>query len=475
MAHSQPISYGDSTGTQSSVAPQTIPFYYYRNALKVIRKKRFFSPLASIISLPKYWGKTIKRDRLIGVLDDRNINDQGIDAKASDQKEVTIIMTPPDGSIIYHAVGEGIAGQALTNAKKRAFIILKNLGVKEAVTDYDTDKGTLEGLGWSFEETNERFAGGNLMGSSTDIGVITEKLPIVGELGGRFNRIGFHKEQFEAKIDSFGFFFEYTEDSLNFDNDAQLLDFMTTEAHAAAAELIEKMIGADLINNAGIVMYGGDATSSSTVTGETSSTPSVITYNLLKKLDKALNKNNCPMHTKMITGTRLVDTKTIDGARFAYIGYELLPTLEKMVDYHGNPAFVPLRQYAANTTPAVGEVGSISNFRIIVVPDMLYFDGAGANVTDNDGYMIGNGNKYNIYPFLVVGDDSFSIIGYEGAGGKTQDGYKFKVMHQRPGIATMSEKDPYGKIGRYSIQWWYGFMAHRPERIGLIKAVAELS
>jgi hypothetical protein len=28
--------------------------------------------------------------------------------------------------------------------------------------------------------------------------------------------------------------------------------------------------------------------------------------------------------------------------------------------------------------------------------------------------------------------------------------------------------DPYGEVGFYSIKWYYGFMALRPERLGVI-------
>jgi hypothetical protein len=28
--------------------------------------------------------------------------------------------------------------------------------------------------------------------------------------------------------------------------------------------------------------------------------------------------------------------------------------------------------------------------------------------------------------------------------------------------------DPYGEVGFYSIKWYYGFMALRPERLGII-------
>lgn len=49
-------------------------------------------------------------------------------------------------------------------------------------------------------------------------------------------------------------------------------------------------------------------------------------------------------HTKMITGTRMVDTATIQGARVLYCGSELIPTLKGMKDLHGNPAFISIEK-----------------------------------------------------------------------------------------------------------------------------------
>jgi N4-gp56 family major capsid protein len=52
---------------------------------------------------------------------------------------------------------------------------------------------------------------------------------------------------------------------------------------------------------------------------------------------------------------------------------------------------------------------------------------------------------------------------------------KFKIKHSRPGSdISYSRDDPYGEIGFYSIKWYYGFMLLRPERLAIIKTVAEL-
>jgi N4-gp56 family major capsid protein len=65
---------------------------------------------------------------------------------------------------------------------------------------------------------------------------------------------------------------------------------------------------------------------------------------------------------------------------------------------------------------------------------------------------------------LVVGDGSFTTIGFQ-TDGKT---VKFTTTHKKPGKDVADLNDPYGEKGFYSIKWYYGFMALRAERLGII-------
>ena len=76
--------------------------------------------------------------------------------------------------------------------------------------------------------------------------------------------------------------------------------------------------------------------------------------------------------------------------------------------------------------------------------------------------------RFDVFPMLVVGDGSFTTIGFQ-TDGKT---VKFKITHKAPGEATADRSDPYGETGFMSIKWYYGFMALRPERIAVLKTAA---
>lgn len=387
-----PQAFNNPPSTPSGVGPQITNEFYQKKALIEAAKEQYFGQLADVTSMPKNMGKKIKRYHYLPLLDDANINDQGIDA----------------------------AGATIAN--------------------------------------------GNLYGSSKDIGTITAKLPVLSETGGRVNRVGFKRKEIEGTLEKFGFFDEYTQESLDFDTDAELMQHINREMVMGANEITEDSLQIDLINAAGVVKYAGNATSTLTVGAD-----DLVTYSDLMHLAIDLDNNRTPKHTTAITGTRMVDTKTIPACRVAYIGSELLPTFKAMKDLHNLPAFIPVEKYAAGGTTLTGEVGSVDNFRLVVVPEMLKWAGGGADASaDSANYE--TANKFDVFPILVVGNESFTTIGFQ-TDGKT---VKFKITHKAPGEATADRNDPYGETGFMSIKWYYGFMALRPERIALIKTVARL-
>lgn len=376
-------------GTESTVGKQLRDFYYARDAITEVAKEQYFTPLASTTDMPMHYGKRIVRYVYVPLLDDRNINDQGIDATG---------------------------------------VVTEN---------------------------------GNLYGSSKDIGKITEKMPALSESGGRVNRVGFTRKTLEGSFQNYGYYAEYTEDSVNFDTDEQLMQHVNREMLKGANEVTEALLQIDLLNNAGITKYAGVATQASEI-GKTS----LVTFQDLVNLTTDLDNNRTPKDTKINTGSVKVDTKTINAARLLYIGSELKNTLRKMTDFFENPAFIGVQHYADGTKPLKGEIGTIDEFRIIVVPEMFKWAGAGAAGVASDGVHV-TGGKVDVFPMLVIGDQSFTTIGFQS----DAKSVKFKIIHKKPG-ENVGPHDPYGKLGFMSIQWWYGFMVIRPERIALIKTAA---
>lgn len=390
-----------ASGTRSDIdaagsAGQMQTFFWLKKAIIQAQKEQYFMPLASAVNMPKHYGKTIKVYEYVPLLDDRNVNDMGLDA----------------------------AGAVIAN--------------------------------------------GNLYGSSKDIGTINAKLPVLTENGGRVNRVGFTRVSREGSITKFGFFTEFTQESMDFDSDDMLMDHLSRELMNGAVQLTEAVLQKDLLNAAGVIVYAGTATSNATVSAEGAGA-AIVKYADLMRLDQILTDNRTPKQTKVITGSRLVDTKTLPAARVMFVGSELVPLLKAMKDLFNNQAFIPVQQYGDAGTILNGEIGTIDAFRIVQVPEMLSWAGAGATVGTNPGYRK-TGTKYDVYPMLVVGDDSFTTIGFQTDG----KSLKFNVMTKMPGKETADRNDPYGETGFSSIKWYYGTLIKRPERIGLIKTVAPI-
>ena len=310
-------------------------------------------------------------------------------------------------------------------------------------------------------------ADGNLYGSSKDVGSIAGKMPTLTETGGRVNRVGFTRIERSGTITKFGFFTEFTQESFDFDTDEELYSHLSREMVTGATQLTEAVLQADLLAGAGTVLYTGDSSSEPTMTGEDGAIASVVDHDDLMRLSIMLDENRTPKQSKYISGSRMIDTKTINSGRVMYIGTELQILVNKMVDSFGDKAFIHAHQYADAGTLMNGEIGTIDQFRLVVVPEMLHWAAVGADVTDNAGYRE-SGGKYDVFPMLVVGEASFTTIGFQ-TDGKT---VKFKITTKMPGKETADRTDPYGETGFSSIKWYYGTMILRPERLAVVKTLA---
>jgi len=442
-AYNAPIS--TPGGVESGIGLQAVSDYYFKKALIAVRDHQYFMPLADVRAMPKHMGKKIKQDVYVPMIDALNTGDQGIDA----------------------------AEAVLTAGKWSAWDVNGDLvGLASA---YNDEAAAIAATGAVDVAEDDQ----NLYGSSKDTGAIQRKIPTLREHGGRVNRVGFTRTQVEGNLLKRGFFTEYTQESMDFDSDSELLSHIVEEALVGANEITEAELQADLITTAtshGTSYFCSSAPGTDAVAGSTVAVGSartnlklavdeVVVYNDLMNLSIALDDNKTPKQTKVISGSRMIDTKTVNGGRIMYIGSELIPVIRKMKDIAGSvvgSAFVSVEKYADAANTVHGEIGSIDQFRIVVVPEMQSDRFGGATASDTAG--TGKNSTHTVYPMLVVGDGAFTTIGFQTDGKSV----KFSVNHKKPGKEIASLDDPYGEVGFYSIKWYYGFMALRPERLGII-------
>ncbi|WP_318465435.1 N4-gp56 family major capsid protein [Photobacterium leiognathi] len=404
-------------GDKSSIGDQIKLDAALKQAVIEAQRKRYFSQMSSVTGMPKNSGKTVKKNKYIPILDDRNVNDQGIDAAGGNSKQ-----NNPQG---------------------------------------------------------------NLWGSSKDIAMITGRMPTVRETGGRVNRIGFTRQIIEAKLTKLGFFYDFTQDMMDFDSDSMLLSHLARESLNAATEIDEKMIAIDLVNGARVPLFTGAATAISNVTAGTGAENSLVTYHDLQRMNVMLNDNHAPKTLQAITGSRMVDSKIVGSGRVLYIPSAMENTIRNLHDSFGAPAFIPVEKYmAADKKTLQGEIGTVAAFRVVVAEEMPYFAGSGAEATDaaakakyrsSKAYVVNGGHtgteKWDVFPLLAVSSEAFTTVGMGLSGGKGSD-MKFKIKTKLPG--EVSIEDPYGLNGVSSIQWNHGVLIDNPEHIGVIYTVAEV-
>lgn len=311
---------------------------------------------------------------------------------------------------------------------------------------------------------------GNLYGSSRGAGYIAAKMPDLGEDSERVNKVSFSRKEVRGTIQNRGFFYEWTKDEMNFDSDPKLKAHITTEAVRAANQVNEDILAIELINGAGVTYFTGDAVSIATV-----NQTSVPTIQDLIRLDTQLDNNKCPKDTTVIAGSNMVDTRTVQAARYMFISPDMKMTFMEMKALNGtDDAFVSVEQYAkANAngkyvTAIHGEIGKVGPFRIVVHPKMVKYStaldaasgAAWVSAVGTDPFR-NDGAKFDVYPNLVIGSGAFTHIGFEfGAG--TQG--KFNIKHKTP-EELRSRENPYAKFGMTVIEFWNGVLIEKPEHI----------
>jgi len=213
-----------ANSAESSIGNQLRIDHYQKKALIELKKEQYFSQLADVVAMPKNMGKTIKRFHYMPMLDDTNINDQGLDAAGAtiaiteyavqaptaannmptvvEAAEASFTAAHSDGDYVYitdstqwveltgdTAIGYdasttgGASGTELADSAIKALIEADTSGVVATVAGADIDlttsdmvfasqaAATIATLIIGGSVASQRS--GNLYGSSKDIGTIS--------------------------------------------------------------------------------------------------------------------------------------------------------------------------------------------------------------------------------------------------------------------------------------------------------------
>ena len=431
--------FGTGGANGSTIGKQFNDKYWSRRAIVEAKRMKVFSQLGDRLTQPKHYGDTIVKYHEIPILDERNINDQGIDANG---------MKMETGKwYTYDAAGANVG------------TFDTEMAARKAVADATDGAASL------------KSGNGNLYGGSKDMLVQKGSFPALTELGGKVNRLGYKRLDIEAKVSEFGFYMEFTKRALEMDTEKGLLSRYSQAIGEAQGTLRESQImDALLTKSEENRTFAGAATSL-----EELDNTSTLDFTDLRLMDQALKDARCPKDTKLIDGSTKIGTAVVGKARYVYVGPEMVPTLEDMT-YDGRNIWVPVEAYADAGTIAAGEIGKIGQFRFIEVEDMAKYLGVGADSDDDDDDVSDETNyhtthtdtnewRYDAFPMLFVGSGSFATVGFEG------DVAKVQTVMPKPGVYD----DPYGKKGTISISYYFGMMYLRPEWIRQVVSTAKVA
>ena len=466
---------GNATGNKSTLGEQLNDFLFVKKALIETKDMEYFGQLGDTKSIPKHYGKSLKMYHFLPVLHDDNKNTQGIDAQGTVLEEGKFYAYAKDGSkVTTSAAPDGVYA---SEAAAETAIKAAATAAKVPVSEYKIVKG-----------------GGNLYGGSKVTKVILDNLPLLGEDGGKVNRIGFTRKVIEGTAHNYGVFYAWSREALDFDSQEDLAEFLSRETLIAIKKVNEAVIQAELLAGATteILCAGRNTTADSFVISSKAGETSIVDYSKLEKLEQALDDIKCPVDTSIVAGSNATtNVQNIKQARYIFISPALESTIRRLKDWHGQACFVDVKDYAVQGSGkynsdsyrnvAAGEIGAIGGFRFIKNREMQMdltidvVDGGGTKVTPSSNaetkkYRAIQG-KFEIHNMLVVGGESFAHINLQhtGVGKKVDNKYEIIVADPQE---IKSFDDPFSKNGYCSAQWWQGVMIVRPERLGIIKTLA---
>jgi N4-gp56 family major capsid protein len=413
--------YGD--GLNSTSGANVRVDYYDRAAIKVAVDDLIYGRFADGKTQQRNSGKTFKISRFRHILRDENVNDQGIDGEGN------IIGTT---SWIFNNVA--YPDQAAADAAKAA---------------YDSTEEGIEAIANLVEPTVMQVTtgGGNLYGSSRDVGNVVSAMPTLNEGADNVNRVGVTQENFEATLFRRGAYNMYTDEVALFSSQDMQMEYRTKLARLAI-EMRDDDTQLGMLAAAGVRFYGGTATSMAEMGqgGEIAN----VTYDFVRKIVKRLKINRAQRNTEMITGSTKFGTTPINRAFYGITGPDVVYDLEGVAEFRA------IHEYGYASNLAQGEIGSIHECRFIETNRAMMYEGKGADASTNPNGYANDGTNFNVYPIIFPTKGSYATVGLQGKGGIT---FKAKA----PG--TISDTDTYGVKGIFSFNYFFASLALQPERL----------
>lgn len=435
--------------TSNSINRQFSVEFVTKAVAEMQPRKRFFSVRSNLISMPKNYGDTLTKEVRLPILHKDNMVDANVDATTA-----TIIQ---DTFYAYDTSG----------------VLVGKFNVNEYMVVNSVDFATARTAQYNAAVTaaaggKVKMSSGYITNGKANYAVSTTAIPVLPEEGGIVGLLNSTSKLVSAKISFHAIGLKYTVRSVDLDSRKNQVAQKIKDLARATGELKEIQVMNSIV--AASESYRLIASNTASSIDQMKATD-ILTFDALQGFEQALLQDDVPMDTEILEGTTNIDTKVVEDGWVVYFNRELMPGIRKIKGADGTTlAFIPKSQYAAGTTLLDGEFGAIGSFRFVMVPDLPAYRGAGSLVSADTSLTAGDranrhatGGKYDVFPLIVVGSDSFSTTGFTD-----KDVTAAHIPPVRDVYNDMS-----AQVGGVVSNWTYGFLNYRPERIRQLAVVAQ--
>ena len=443
--------------TSATIDRQFNDEFVTKAVVEMPSRKRFFSNRSNKVAMPKNHGDTLTKEVKLPMLHKDNMVDGGIDATVA--------------SIIKNEYARVVAATGIVVQRYN----VENYLASDGSVSMDDARTAARAAAVAALAAGEevRSTAGSILNGAAGYATSTGPLVELPEEGGVLNLLNSSSKLISAKISFHGVASKYTKRSVDLDSRMGQVAQKVKDLSRAVIEIKEMQVQNSVLASAELNMMPSTA-NASVVDMADMDGMDTLTYDTLTAFEQELQRDDVPMDTEILSGVDLVDTVTVEDAYIAYVNREAIPVLRRITGPGGALVWQEKSKYAAGTTLLEGEQGSIGSFRFVVVPDLQVFRGGGIEVAHIDDAadaatqaaayktVKSNGTYYDVFPMVVVGDDSYSITGFGGE--STQ------AKHIMPKADV--HNDIYGEVGGVSAKWSYGYLPYRPERIKMLAFTA---
>lgn len=408
---------------KSSIGEQLRLDIIMKQVMVDLRDQRYFTQMSGVYNLEKHSGKTIKKMHQIPLLDDRNVNQQGIDAAGTAKGK-------------FNANGNLYGSSLDMNTITKSAPTLTEIGgrVNRVGFTRQTIEGTVHRLGFFYEFTNEALT------FDTDAAML--------------QHMG--REAMEAA-------YLIQEDMIAM----ELINGAGHKYYTGAATSLATMTGEGAVAAHSVVTYK-DLQRLAMALKEAKAPNRLAASRGSRIIDTKIIGSGYALFVHYDMENMLRDMKDAAGNQ-AFIPVEKYAnganTLNGEIGAIGQFRIISVPRMPRYEGVGAEDAGKDSTFRTSA--GKLVADGGYGSNTDTSK------NYYDVYPLMAVASEAFTCLGFQASnmGGKGN----FSMITKMPGAATASASDdPYGESGFTSIKWTHGMLIERPEWIAVINSICEL-